>query len=335
MTTLTSKEIRLAARPVGLPKETDFALAEREVGPPGDGEVLVRNVWMSVDPYMRGRMYDRESYIPPFQVGKALQGGAVGQVLASRAEGLNEGDWVMHMLGWREVALGPADTFMKLPETGLPPELFLGVIGMPGLTAYAGLKRIAELKEGERVFVSGAAGAVGSVVCQIAKAMDCYVVGSAGSDEKCAWLESTAGVDRAINYKTCGPLTAAVREAFPKGLDVYFDNVGGEHLAAALEVMRPFGRAVLCGMISAYNDTTPPPCPANLLFAVGKRLRLQGFIVSDHFDLQEQFAADMAAWIGAGKVKWETTVVEGLENAPGAFLGLFSGQNLGKMLVRL
>ena len=336
MSNQMSKEIRLASRPEGTPAPNNFELAETAAPSPSQGQALVRNIWMSVDPYMRGRMMDVRSYVPPFQIGEALQGGAIGQVVESNSEKFAVGDYVSHMLGWREFAACDEGTMQKIDAPdGLPIETFLGTLGMPGLTAYAGLMAIAELKDGENVFVSAASGAVGSVVCQIAKAKNCYVVGSAGSDEKCDWLTKEAGVDKVINYKTCGNLTHAVMDAFPKGVDVYFENVGGEHLEAALTAMNPFGRMALCGMISQYNNTAPQPGPNNMILCVGKSLKLQGFIVSNHTDLLPQFIADMQKWIGSGKLKWKQTVEEGIENAPKAFINLFSGNNFGKMLVKI
>jgi NADPH-dependent curcumin reductase CurA len=290
---------------------------------------------MSVDPYMRGRMTDRKSYIPPFQIGKPLEGGAVGQVVESRSPDLAVGEFVISMLGWREIAVGRARVFQKLDPSLGPIEAYLGVLGVPGLTAYTGLVKIAQLRDGEAVFVSAGAGAVGSVACQIAKARGCYVVGSAGSEENCRWLTDVAGVDRAINYKTCGSLDKAVGAAFPKGIDVYFDNVGGTHLEAALNHMSQFGRIALCGMIEQYNNTVQSPGPSNLAQAVGKSLRLQGFIVSNHFDLLPQFLSEVGPSVKAGRLKWQVTVEEGIENAPKALLRLFVGNKAGKMLVRL
>lgn len=330
----TSREIRLKSRPVGAPTDADFELATTTVPDPGPGQALVRNLWMSVDPYMRGRMYDRESYVPPFQIGEALQGGAVGQVVASNDPALKPGDLVESMLGWREMAVGPAAMFQKLPASNAPPQAFLGVLGMPGLTAYAGLLTIGDPKPGETVFVSGAAGAVGSIVAQIAKIKGCSVVTSVGSDSKAAWLKGR-GVDQVINYKTCGDLLKAVQAAAPKGIDVYFDNVGGEHLEVALEVARPFARFAECGMISQYNAMAAVPGPRNLIYVVGKSLKIQGFIVSNHWDLRPKFLAEMTQWIAEGKIAWEETVEVGIENAPKAFQNLFSGANTGKMLVKL
>jgi NADPH-dependent curcumin reductase CurA len=329
-----ARQILLKSRPVGLPEAANFEVATVELPDPGPGEVLVRNMWMSVDPYMRGRMYDRPSYVPPFQIGEPLQGGAVGKVEKSNDPKFQPGDLVESMLGWREAFVASGATLTKLPQAGVPAQAYLGVLGMPGLTAYSGFHRIGEPKPGETVFVSGAAGAVGATVCQIAKIRGCTVVGSAGSDEKVAWLKSL-GVDQAVNYKTCGNLLEAVRAAAPKGIDIYFDNVGGEHLEVALELARPFARFVECGMISVYNDTTPKPGPRNMAYVVGKRIRMQGFIVVDYIDMREQFLSDMTQWVKDGRVKWEETVENGVENAPKAFLNLFTGANIGKMLVKL
>ena len=329
----TSREIRLKSRPVGLPEASNFELASVELAEPGDGEVLVRNEWMSVDPYMRGRMYDRPSYVPPFQIGQALQGGAVGKVVKSNDARFKAGDWVESMNGWREAFVASASALNKLPDNGAPPQAFLGVLGMPGMTAYTSFHRIGEPKQGDVVFVSGAAGAVGSTVCQIAKIRGCTVVASAGTDEKLNWLKSV-GADATVNYKK-GNLLDNVRAAAPKGIDIYFDNVGGDHLEVALEVARPFARFIECGMISIYNDKEPAPGPRNMSYIVGKRIKMQGFIVSDFMDMREQFFTEMGGLVRDGKIKWEETVENGVENAPKAFLNLFSGGNTGKMLVKL
>ncbi|MFZ4689079.1 MAG: NADP-dependent oxidoreductase [Polymorphobacter sp.] len=330
-----SREIRLKSRPDGTPTAANFELATVDVGSPGAGEVLVRNLWMSVDPYMRGRMYDRASYVPPFQVGAALQGGALGEVVESGAEGFAKGDLVSSMFGWREAFVAPAAALEKLPrQAGVPDQAFLGVLGMPGLTGYAGLREIGQPKPGETVFVSGGAGAVGSVVAQVAKIMGCTVVATAGTDAKCDWLRAR-GVDHAINYKTCGNLLEAVRSAVPKGIDVYFDNVGGEHLEVAIEMARPMARFAECGMISGYNAMESTPGPRNIIQVVGKSLRIRGFIVSEFASLRPEFLKDMMGWIADGRLKWEETVLEGVDKAPDAFIGLFSGGNTGKMLVKL
>lgn len=335
MSNMISKEVQLAARPDGEPKDSDFQIVEVPVTAPGAGEFLVQNLWMSVDPYMRGRMMDRESYVPPFQIGETMDGGCIGKVIESNNENFAVGDYVNSMNGWRELYVTDGAMVNKIDPAMGPIEANLGTLGMPGMTAYAGLFKVAGLKDGENVFVSAASGAVGAVVCQLAKAHGCYVVGSAGSDDKCKWLEEVAGIDKAINYKTCGDLDAAVRDAFPKGIDVYFENVGGAHLQAAINYMNPHGRAALCGMIEQYNDKEPRPGPNNLIQIVGKSLKLEGFIVSNHLDIIPDFYAEMAKLISSGQMKTEQTVEEGIENAPKAFLNLFSGANFGKMLVKI
>jgi hypothetical protein len=330
----TSREIRLKSRPSGVPNAGNFELATVTLPDPGPGEVQVRNTWMTVDPYMRGRMNDVRSYAPPFQIGEAMQGGAVGEVIASNDPAFKPGDAVQSFLGWREAFTAPAATVQKLDTHGLPSQAFLGVAGMPGLTAYVGLLKIAALKDGDVVFVSAAAGAVGQVVCQIAKLKGHTVIGSAGGADKTAWLKEL-GVDHVIDYKAEPDLTAALTRAAPDGIDVYFENVGGAHMEAALMAARPFGRFALCGMISQYNATDLGEGVRGLIMAVGKQLRLEGFIVSSHVDMQADFIRDMSGWIASGKVKWRETVEDGIENAPAAFLKLFKGENLGKMLVKL
>ncbi len=334
----TSKEIRLASRPTGMPAAENFELAEVDLPALEDGQVLIKNHWMSVDPYMRGRMMDIQSYVPPFQVGEVLSGGAIGEVVESKNPDCPVGTWLNHMGGWREFTISDGMLDQRIDPNLAPPQAFLGVLGMPGLTAYAGLLRVGELKDGDQVFVTAASGAVGSVVCQIAKAKGHYVAGSAGSDDKCKWLEDIAGIDKAINYKNYGSqpeLEAAMAEACPKGIDVYFENVGGDHLTSALNLMNQFARAPFCGMISRYNDTAPVAGPPNLVMTVAKSLKLQGFIVTNHLDMAEDFLRDVPAWIKDGKIKWEETVYEGIEKAPDAFMGLFAGANFGKMLVKL
>lgn len=331
-----SREIRLRSRPSGLPGPENFELVETTVPDPAPGQILVHNTFMSVDPYMRGRMVDRTSYVPPFQIGQPLSGGAVGRVVAVNGTArVQEGDYVLNFSGWREWFLTDGSELQKIDPALAPVQAYLGALGMPGLTAYAGLLRVGQLKDGERVFVSAASGAVGAVVCQIAKNRGCFVVGSAGSDEKCAWLEGEAGVDKAVNYRTAGNLSAALKKAMPEGIDLYFENVGGEHLNAALANMRFNGRIAVCGMIAQYNDTAPPPGPANIVMVIPQRLTIKGFIVSDHFDMMPEFIRDMTAWTKAGKMKWRETIVDGIDRAPEAFLGLFRGENMGKMLVRL
>jgi NADPH-dependent curcumin reductase CurA len=339
MSNRKSREIRLKSRPAGMPSAENFELAEVDLPAPGPGQVLVRNSYMTVDPYMRGRMTDRRSYVPGFQLGEAMTGGAVGQVVEAGPDAaFKVGDHVLSMAGWREafVASGPELMVQKIePIPGIGIQSYLGTLGMPGLTAYAGLLRIAEFKPEDSVFVSAASGAVGTVVVQIAKARGAkHVVGSAGSDDKCGFLKEI-GCDEVINYKTCTDLNAAVTKAFPDGIGVYFDNVGGAHLEAAIGNMRQFGRLAECGMIEQYNATEMPPGPRNMIMTVGLSLTIRGFIVSNHYDMLGDFMRDMAGWIGAGKMKWKETIYDGIDRAPEAFIGLFKGENFGKMLVRV
>ncbi|MFI9238630.1 NADP-dependent oxidoreductase [Streptomyces cinnamoneus] len=331
----TSREWHLVARPQGWPKPEDFALREAAVPEPAEGQILVRNIHLSVDPYMRGRMNDVKSYIPPFQLDQPMDGGAVGEVIASRAEGFAPGDHVLHGLGWREYAVVDARRAAKVDPGVAPLSAYLGVLGMPGMTAYAGLLEVASFQEGDTVFVSGAAGAVGSLVGQIAKLKGAArVIGSAGSDEKVQVLLDEHGFDAAFNYKK-GPVAEQLKEAAPDGIDVYFDNVGGEHLEAALGALNLKGRVTICGMIAQYNATEPVPGPRNMVNILAKRLRVQGMIVSDHEALRPQFVQEVGGWIRSGELTYRETVVQGIENAAEAFLGLLRGENTGKMIVSL
>ncbi|WP_329398555.1 NADP-dependent oxidoreductase [Streptomyces melanogenes] len=331
----TSREWHLVARPHGWPVPADFALREVPVAAPAEGRILVRNLFMSVDPYMRGRMNDVKSYIPPFQLDKPMDGGAVGEVVASNDERFAVGDHVLHGLGWREYADLDARHATKVDASLAPLSSYLGVLGMTGLTAYAGLFEVASFKEGDAVFVSGAAGAVGSQVGQMARLKGASrVIGSAGSDEKVKWLVEELGFDAAFNYKN-GPVRDQLRAAAPDGIDVYFDNVGGEHLEAAISSLNVHGRATICGMIAGYNDTEPTPGPRNMAMIIGKRLRLQGILVGDHAALQPQFVQEVAGWIASGELKYGETVVEGIDNGVEAFLGMLRGENTGKMVVSL
>jgi NADPH-dependent curcumin reductase CurA len=323
-----TREVVLAARPQGEPKESDFELrdaAERELD---DGEVLVRNVFVSVDPYMRGRMTGIRTYVEGFAVGDPIEGGAVGRVVASRHPNFVEGDWVSSMLGWRESGVVAGADLRKLDTTIAPPATALGALGMTGFTAWIGLVEIAEVKAGETIYVSGAAGAVGSAAVQLAMLKGLRVIGSAGSDEKVDWLRSL-GV-AAFNYRE-----TPAKEALADGIDVYFDNVGGDQLEAALTALRPFGRVAACGSISNYNAEHPQPGPRNLAFIVSKRLRVQGFIVTDHLARFGEFMREVGPLVAAGELECRETVVEGIENIPTAFAGLFRGDNMGKMLVRV
>ncbi|MCX4471036.1 NADP-dependent oxidoreductase [Micromonospora sp. NBC_01655] len=329
-----NREIHLASRPQGWPTADNFRLVETEVPTPGPGQLVVRNQFMSVDPYMRGRMDDVRSYVPPFALDAPLDGGALGEVVAGEADGIAPGDTVLHGLGWREYALVDARGARRIDPDLAPVSAYLGVLGMTGLTAYAGLLDVAAMRPGETVFVSGAAGAVGSMVGQIAKLRGAgRVVGSAGSAAKVERLAGL-GFDAAFDYHD-GPVRDSLRAAAPDGIDVYFDNVGGDHLEAAIGAMRLHGRAAICGMIAQYNDTEPPAAPRNLALVIGKRLTLRGFLVGDHGHLRGQFVQEVAGWLREGMLSYDETVVDGIARAPEAFLGLLRGENLGKMLVRL
>ncbi|WP_030249192.1 NADP-dependent oxidoreductase [Streptomyces violens] len=331
----TGREWHLVARPQGWPTPADFALREAPVAEPGEGQVLVRNIHFSVDPYMRGRMSTAKSYVEPFELDKPMQGGAVGEVIASNADGFEVGDHVLHFLGWRQYATVNAKSAVKVDPEAAPLSTYLGVLGMPGLTAYAGLLRVADFKEGDAVFVSGAAGAVGGQVGQIAKLKGASrVIGSAGSDEKVKVLLEEYGFDAAFNYKN-GPVKDQLKEAAPDGIDVYFDNVGGDHLEAAIAALNLHGRIAVCGMISQYNATEPTPAPRNLAQIIAKRFRMEGLLVGDHYDLQPQFVEEVSAWVRSGELKYRETFVEGIENGVEAFLGLLRGENTGKMVVSL
>ncbi|MEU8823469.1 NADP-dependent oxidoreductase [Streptomyces sp. NPDC048636] len=333
VTPATGREWHLVARPQGWPKPEDFALREVPVAEPGPGEILVRNLYMSVDPYMRGRMNDVKSYVPPFQLDQPMEGGAVGKVLVSNADGIEVGDHVLHSSGWREYAVVADKSAVKVSPETAPLPAYLGVLGMTGLTAYAGLLEVASFKEGDAVFVSGAAGAVGSQVGQIAKLKGASrVIGSAGTDEKVRLLVDEYGFDAAFNYKT-GSVTEQLKEAAPDGIDVYFDNVGGDHLEAAIDRLNLHGRITVCGMIAQYNVTEPPAAPRNLGLVIGKRLRIQGMLVSDHQHLKEQFFEEVGAWVRDGELRYRETVVKGVENGVDAFLGVLRGDNIGKMIV--
>jgi len=336
---MIATEIHLAKIPVGLPTMDDFATVETQVSAPKDGEVQIKNLFMSVDPYMRGRMTGIKTYADPYQVGEVMTGGAVGEVVQSAHPDFAVGDHVLSMRGWRTGFTASVDAmrpegFRKIDTTLIPASAYLGVAGMPGMTAYAGLYEVAGFKPGETVLVSGAAGAAGSVVCQLAKADGAFVVGLAGSDSKCKWLESR-GVDAAINYKTAGNLTKAIAKAAPQGIDVYFENVGGDMLEAALNTLNQWGRIAACGMISAYNDATPQPGPSNLTQIIGKSLNIKGFIVIDHMQSLPNYIQKLGPLMASGQVVQQETVLDGIENAPAAFLKLFSGEKQGKMLVKL
>ncbi|GHE69869.1 NADP-dependent oxidoreductase [Streptomyces longispororuber] len=332
----TGRAWHLVRRPHGWPVPEDFALREAPVEAPEEGRVLVRNLHFSVDPYMRGRMNDVKSYVPPFQLDQPMEGGAVGVVVAANADGFAVGDHVLHFAGWREYASVPARYATKVDAEAAPLSAYLGVLGMTGLTAYAGLLEVASFKEGDAVFVSGAAGAVGSQVGQIAKLKGASrVIGSAGSDDKVRRLVEEYGFDAAFNYKDDKPVVEQLKEAAPDGIDVYFDNVGGEHLEAAISRLNVGGRVTVCGMIAGYNETEPTPGPRNMALIIGKRLRIQGMLVQDHQDLQPQFVREVGAWVRSGELTYDETFAHGIENGVEAFLGMLRGENTGKMIVSL
>ena len=329
------RQIVLASRPSGWPTAANFALTETDRPALADGQIRVRNLFMSVDPYMRGRMNDVKSYVPPFRLGEPLEGGAIGTVIESRSPDLNAGDMVLHMLGWRDEAVLPARQARKVTVTkGLSPSAYLGVLGMTTLTAYVGLLDIAVFQPGETVFVSGAAGAVGSMAGQIAKLKGAArVIGSAGSEDKVRWLREI-GFDAAFNYRAAS-VVEQLRETAPGGIDVYFDNVGADHLDAALVLLNDHGRVAMSGAIAHYNATEPPVGPSNLGLVITKRLTLRGFIVADHQHRLPDMIADVSGWLREGRLVHAETVVDGLDHAPDAFINLLRGANTGKMIVRL
>jgi NADPH-dependent curcumin reductase CurA len=333
---LTTREWQLAARPHGEPTPEDFRLVEVERPDPADGQIVVRTLVMSVDPYMRGRMRAAKSYAAPWEVGETMKGGAVGRVVESRSPAVPEGCLVLTDAAWRDVAVLDGSHVRVLPELpGIPPSYHLGVLGMPGLTAWAGLFRVAGFQPGEAVFVSGAAGAVGSLVGQFARLDGASaVVGSAGTPDKVRWLTEDLGFTAAFDYHD-GPVAEQLRDAAPRGIDVFFDNVGGEHLEAAVGALRLHGRAAICGSISGYNAVSPPAGPRNLALLVANRLTLRGFLVADHTDLREEFVEKASLLLRSGQLVVRETVREGLENAVPAFLDLLRGANTGKMVVRL
>jgi hypothetical protein len=320
---------------VGLPTDADFAIVTRPLSPLADGQLRVRNLYLSVDPYMRGRMSEAKSYTPPYDLNAPMSGGAVGRVEESRHPAFPVGTLVLSNNGWRDGFVGDGKGLQPIDESVAPPQTYLGTLGMPGFTAYVGLLEVGGLRPGETVLVSGAAGAVGMVACQIAKVHGCRVIGTAGSEEKAAWLRTTAGVDTVINYKTTENLRRAIAVAAGEGLDLTFENVGGEHLEAALASSKTHARVAICGLISQYNATEAGPGVRNVREILTRRLTVRGFIIFDHNGRQPDFLRDMSAWIRDGRVKWTETVVDGFERMPAAFLGLFAGANLGKMVVRV
>ena len=342
------KEIHLRKRPVGFVREDDFELADVEIPKIKKvGEFLVRNIWMSVDPWMRIYMTKGSKVMPPVELNKALDGGCIGQVIESRSDKFKVGEYVKANFGWREYWVSQdtdneGQVVTKVDPKIAPIQYFLGILGITGITAYVGLFRIGELREGQdAVFVSSAAGGVGSVACQIAKIKGCYVVGSCGSDDKVRWLLDELKVDHAFNYRRIGEdnISSELKRICPNGINLYFDNVGGKHLEAAIDNMNTFGRIVLCGTTSQYNADPSAPTsssgPSNLSLAVSHRLSLKGFIFSDHNDILNKFNVSMSKWINEGRIKWKENIFEGLENAPKAFVSLFKGESLGRILVKI
>jgi NADPH-dependent curcumin reductase CurA len=333
MSQIASREIRLASRPSGIPTAENFTMAQTELPPLQEQQALVRNLFMSVDPYMRGRMSDRKSYVPPFEIGKALEGGAVGAVVESRAAAFKPGDIVTSNFGWREYFMAAPKEIHPVGRDVESLSVYLGALGMTGMTAWVGLK-LAEVKAGDVIYISGAAGAVGNMAGQLAKLRGCRVIGSAGSAKKVKFLRDECGFDIAFDYKV-GPVLEQLNLEAPDGIDVYFDNVGGETLEAALSALRTHGRIIACGAISGYNEEKPRPGPSNLSNMIGRRLTMKGMLVRDWLDHQAEFEKVVGGYLRAGKLKNKETVVDGLDHAVSAFLGLFHGQNVGKMVVKL
>jgi NADPH-dependent curcumin reductase CurA len=333
MTDIMSREIQLVSRPSGMLTVDNFAIVQTQLEPLQAGQVLVRNHYLSVDPYMRGRMNEGKSYVPPFELGKGLEGGAVGEVIESRTEEFKPGDAVTSNYGWREYFSAPPQALHRVSGEVQPLSVYLGALGMTGMTAWAGLNLV-EVKAGDVVFISGAAGAVGNVAGQLAKLRGCRVIGAAGSPEKIKFLQEDCGFDVAFDYKA-GPVLEQLNRAAPDGIDVYFDNVGGEMLEAALSALRVHGRIIACGSISGYNEAKPKPGPSNLFNMIGKRLTMKGLIVGDWLDRQAEFEQEVGGYFRAGKLKNKETEVVGIDQAVGAFIGLFEGKNIGKMVVKL
>src|SRR6185436_19907483 len=331
---MPNKEIRFASRPAGMPTVDNFKIVDADTPPLNDGEVLVRTLYISVDPYLRGRMREGRSYVPPFQIGEVIRSGVVGEVIESRAPEFAPGDIVTGMLGWRLYNAATAPELRKVDPRVASITTALGVLGMPGLTAYFGLLDIGKPKEGETVVVSGAAGAVGMTVCQLAKIKGCRAVGIAGSDEKNQYLTAQLGVDAAINYKSAD-LGKALKEACPNRIDVYFDNVGGEISDAVLPLLNQGARIVLCGQISLYNLDKPDVGPRPQPYLLVNSALMKGFIITGYAARFAEGVTQLGQWLAAGKLKYAETIVEGFENTPQAFIGLFTGDNLGKQIVKV
>ena len=331
-----NRQITLVARPVGYPKESDFKLVETPIPIPEDGQVLLKTIYLSVDPYMRGRMNQRRSYAPNVQFNEVMVGGVIAQVIESKYTDFQVGDIVNASIGWQEYGIAQGEGLRKIDPSIAPISTGAGILGMPGLTAYFGLLEVGKLQDNETVFVSGAAGAVGSVVGQIAKIKGCRVVGSAGSDEKITYIVDKLGFDAAFNYKNVTDYHAKLAELCPDGIDVYFDNVGGRITDAVFPNLRVKGRVVICGQISQYNLENPETGPRFLWHLITQRARIEGFLVFDYADRHAEALVQMAEWLKQGKLKYrETIAAGGIENAPAAFISMLKGGNIGKQLVKI
>jgi NADPH-dependent curcumin reductase CurA len=333
--TNTNIQVRLASRPRGKVTLENFEIVEEPIAKITDGQILVRNLYMSVDPYMRGRMNDVKSYVPPFQLNKVMQAGVIGEVIDSRNAGFTTGDVVSGMLGWENFSVSDGKGLRKIAPGAAPLSYHLGILGMPGMTAYVGLVGIAKAKAGETVFISAASGAVGSVAGQVAKILGCRVTGCAGSDEKLELMKAEFGYDAGFNYRSSESIPDSVREVCPDGIDVDFENVGGPVFEAVLWNMRNFGRIALCGMIANYNDEKLEPGPRGMATIIGRRLTIRGFIVGDEPALCMEYVEKASQWLAEGRMNYRETVAEGVENAPQAFIDLLDGKNVGKQIVKL
>ena len=321
--------------PMGNPSLSHFDLKSETISLKNDDEVLVANKWISVDPYMRARMTERKNYKPPFEIGKPMEGTAIGEIIESKSNNFKKGDFVLSEFGWRDNFIANSESLKKINPINVPIQTYLGPLGFTGHTAYIGLFRIAKIKQNQTILVSSAAGSVGSTVCQIAKILGCKVIASTGSDEKVEWLKKEIGVDHAFNYKKIDNLVLHFKDICPEGFDIYFDNVGGDFLEAAIFRMKNFGRIVICGRISQMNATSPGEGLKNMAHVLVKRLTIKGFLIFDHYDDYKDFENDMSNWVINKKIKWRETIVEGIENSPQAFLDLLNGKNIGKMIVKI
>ena len=321
--------------PMGNPSLSHFDLKSETISLKNDDEVLVANKWISVDPYMRARMTERKNYKPPFEIGKPMEGTAIGEIIESKSNNFKKGDFVLSEFGWRDNFIANSESLKKINPINVPIQTYLGPLGFTGHTAYIGLFRIAKIKPKQTILVSSAAGSVGSTVCQIAKILGCKVIASTGSDEKVEWLKKEIGVDHAFNYKKIDNLVLHFKDICPEGFDIYFDNVGGDFLEAAIFRMKNYGRIVICGRISQMNATSPGEGLKNMAHVLVKRLTIKGFLIFDHYDDYKDFENDMSNWVINKKIKWRETIVEGIENSPQAFLDLLNGKNIGKMIVKI